>query len=82
MKEHGKMNFAVFYDPVEDIPRSPSKNATYEQMRYYHELDGSDDDRSSEGSRAAATQRSIEALRQQVADFLQWIKKEGLFDKQ
>lgn len=82
MKERGKMNFAVFYDPLEDIPTSPSKNVTYEEMRYYYELDDSDDDRSSEGSRAAATQRSIEVLRQQVADFIQWIKREGLFDKQ
>jgi hypothetical protein len=82
LRERGKMNVAIFYDPLErDEDRDP-KNQKLEEMLREQEFYKTDKGVRSQLTHADGKKQSIELLKRQVSDFIQWIKKEKLFGKQ
>jgi hypothetical protein len=81
MKERGKMNVAIFYDPLERDENPDPKNQSFEDMLRDQERDKVDKGVRSQLTHATGKEQSIELLKRQVSDFIQWIKKEKLFGK-
>lgn len=79
MKDYGKMNFAVFYDPVQYYEAGQKKNTTYEDR--YSDIAVPPDDDSDRNAVVAMRRKSAELLKRQVSDFVDWIKQEALFEK-
>ena len=89
MKEYGKLNTAIFYDPMMYPDNNTSKNSTYRLLVEYNNLLDKDiDNEENKGKELGYSKyekqsknyskKSIELLKQQVRDFLEWIKKEGI----
>ncbi|MGA3244056.1 MAG: hypothetical protein ABSE41_05545 [Bacteroidota bacterium] len=81
MKEHGRMNVVVFYDPLQNSEPTENNNPTYEDMLRDHKLSEEDRGVAIENWRQAEKNGSIDLLKRQVSDFIEWIKKEGLFEQ-
>lgn len=82
MKEYGKLNTVIFYDPMADNETSESKNESYESLKRYSDRFGEDKNNEEPYDYFTAKNlKSNELLKRQVADFIEWIKKEGLLNK-
>jgi hypothetical protein len=81
MKEHGRKNVVVFYDPLLNDEPTEEHSKAYDKMLRHDELSQGDRFATLEDWGRAEKNRSIELLKRQVSDFIEWIKKEGLFEK-
>lgn len=78
MKESGKINTVIFYDPIEDNEEIQTKNKTLDELKRYTFDKKEDSDTEWQERRKIANEKSYELLKKQVADFIDWVKKEGL----
>lgn len=89
MKEYGKVNTVIFYDPMARQDNKEAKNETYSKESTINNLE--DEDNIDEGTKdkdelyysynnqiKEYKKASIELLKQQVHDFIEWVKKENL----
>lgn len=82
MKEYGKLNTVIFYDPMANPERENSKNESYESLKswdYGFNRDKNEEPRFEYFT--AKNNESVELLKKQISDFIEWIKQEGLLTK-
>ena len=80
MKQYGKMNTVIFYDPIEGSERTESKNPSFDDLKRYTLNDEMKCNIDIQQNEATMKQKSYELLKQQVADFIEWVKKEKLIE--
>jgi len=77
MIKYGKMNAVIFYDPIEGNEQDDPVNEELEKLNNeFIRIDNSKIDWVE--FRKQRNKKSYELLRKQVADFIDWIKQEGL----
>lgn len=79
MKVNGKINSVIFYDPMErDEDEKNDRKGYQEKLRYqkYNFEEYSDNDKIL--IRKERKSKSIELLKKQISDFIEWAKKEEL----
>jgi len=81
MKDYGKMNTVIFYDPLERYEYTDNKNSAYEEILRKEQEIENDAKGGSRHYQKIDKSKSIELLKCQVQDFIEWIKKEGLLQE-
>ncbi len=83
MKEYGKVNTVIFYDPMANPERENPKNESYESLKswdYGFSRDKNEEPRFDYFT--VKNNESVELLKKQISDFIEWIKQEGLLTKE
>lgn len=83
MKEYGKLNTVIFYDPMPNPERENPKNESYESLKswdYGFNIEKNEEPRFDYFT--AKQNESVELLKKQISDFIEWIKQEGLLTKE
>ena len=81
MKDYGKMNTVIFYDPIEDNETPEDQNPTLSSIK--QPADDNDQEINHEkllDMDKTSKQKSYKLLKRQVADFIEWVKKEKLME--
>jgi len=80
MKDYGKMNTVIFYDPIEEYERAESKNPSLDYLKRYTLNYNDKCNIDLQQNKNNVHQKSYELLKRQVADFIEWVKKENLLE--
>ena len=81
MKDYGKMNTVIFYDPIEDNETPEDQNPTLRSMMPpVHDNDKEINPEKLLDMDKTSKQKSYKLLKRQVADFIEWVKKEKLLE--
>jgi hypothetical protein len=81
MKEYGKMNTVIFYDPMERNESEDKKNRVSNEAGQNELESDSDESQQNQNVYLVDKSKSIELLKRQVQDFIAWVHKEGLLQK-
>lgn len=81
IKENGKINMVVFYDPLEHMDSQTEDDSFYKNITRKEQDSDMDENEDTQYTYHVDKTKSIELLKRQVRDFIEWVHTEGLLNK-